>query len=65
MLLINGNPMEKAIGKTILEVLQSEGYQVERVIAELNEEFIPKAKYESTLLQEGDVLEVISFVGGG
>ena len=38
MLWINGNPMEKAIGKTILEVLQSEGYQVERVIAELNED---------------------------
>ena len=27
--------------------------------------FIPKSAYETTVLEEGDSLEVVSFVGGG
>ena len=30
-----------------------------------NGEIVPKAKYDSTALADGDVLEVVSFVGGG
>ncbi|MEF2734888.1 MAG: sulfur carrier protein ThiS [Blautia sp.] len=32
---------------------------------ERNGEIIPKSKYEETLLSDGDVLEIVSFVGGG
>jgi sulfur carrier protein len=36
-----------------------------RVAVELNRDILPKAQYESTMLQEGDVLEIVHFVGGG
>ena len=35
------------------------------VAIEKNGEIVPKALYESTLLKDGDILEVVSFVGGG
>ena len=36
-----------------------------RVAVELNRDILPKAQYQSTLLQEGDTLEIVHFVGGG
>ncbi|UFS71536.1 sulfur carrier protein ThiS [Geomonas sp. RF6] len=36
-----------------------------RVAVELNREILPKADYQGTLLQDGDVLEIVHFVGGG
>jgi sulfur carrier protein len=32
---------------------------------EVNEEIIPKATYNHTILKDGDIVEVVSFVGGG
>ena len=32
---------------------------------ELNEEILPKAEYAETVLKDGDVLEIVNFVGGG
>ena len=36
-----------------------------RVAVELNRDILPKAQYQETLLQEGDSLEIVHFVGGG
>ena len=36
-----------------------------RVAVELNRDILPKAQYQVTLLQEGDTLEIVHFVGGG
>lgn len=35
------------------------------VAVELNREILPKAAYQTTLLQEGDTVEIVHFVGGG
>ncbi|HEU5248769.1 MAG TPA: sulfur carrier protein ThiS, partial [Thermoanaerobaculia bacterium] len=32
---------------------------------ERNREIVPKAAYDSALLEENDALEVVEFVGGG
>ena len=32
---------------------------------ERNGEIVPKAAYGETILQDGDVIEVVNFVGGG
>lgn len=37
----------------------------EKIAAELNGNIIPKSEYESVILKDDDVLEVVSFVGGG
>jgi len=36
-----------------------------RVAVELNREILPKSEYQETQLNEGDVLEIVHFVGGG
>ena len=41
------------------------GYQKNRIAVECNGEILPKVEYEQKILQDGDVLEIVSFVGGG
>ena len=35
------------------------------VAIELNQEILPKSKYQTTILTEADTLEIVTFVGGG
>ena len=64
MLTINGQSVDAA-GKTVAEYLAEAGYNTVRIAVERNEEIVPKAKYAETLLADGDVVEVVNFVGGG
>lgn len=64
MVKINGKP-ENMAGKNIEEMLQMQGFRKEQVAVERNEEIVPKAQYGTVVLEEGDVVEVVSFVGGG
>ncbi len=36
-----------------------------RKAVERNGDIVPKAKYEEAMLEDGDSIEVVSFVGGG
>lgn len=64
MLTINGQSVDAA-GKTVAEYLAEAGYNTVRIAVERNEEIVPKAKYAETVLADGDVVEVVNFVGGG
>lgn len=64
MVKINGEDINAA-GKTLTAYLQEAGYNMQRIAVERNQEIVPKAKYEETILEEGDSVEVVSFVGGG
>lgn len=57
--------VENIAGKTVLEYLNESGYDIKRVAVERNGDILPKSRYESTVLQDGDSIEVVSFVGGG
>ena len=37
----------------------------EALAVELNKNILPKSEYDSTELNDGDVLEIVQFVGGG
>jgi sulfur carrier protein len=50
---------------TVQEYLTSLGIDPRRVAVELNRDILPKAQYETTMLKEGDSLEIVHFVGGG
>ena len=54
-----------AEGQSISAYLADSGYDLRRVAVERNGEIVPKAQYSETVLQEGDTVEVVSFVGGG
>jgi len=64
MVKINGESLDMA-GKTLTEYLSTTSYDCKRIAIEKNGEIIPKAAYESVVLEEGDTVEVVSFVGGG
>ena len=64
MVKINGELLDIA-GKTISEYLSSANFDPKRVAVEQNGDIVPKAQYEQTVLNDGDNIEVVSFVGGG
>ena len=64
MVKINGELLEKD-GKTVTEMLADMNISGQRVAVELNEEIVPKAKYDETVLKDGDHVEVVRVVGGG
>jgi sulfur carrier protein len=64
MVKLNGEQRELS-GKTVTEMLNENGYDPKRVAVELDLEIVPKSQYDSTLLKDGDSVEVVSFVGGG
>jgi sulfur carrier protein len=47
------------------DVVSSLGFKENTYVLELNEEILKKDSYKSTILHSGDVLEVVSFMGGG
>ena len=64
MVKINGVELIVA-GRTVAEYLAESGYDTKRVAVELNGDILPKAQFDSTVLHDGDSVEVVSFVGGG
>ena len=64
MVKINGEELNMA-GKTIAEYLAVTNYDTGRIAVERNGDIVPKDKYGETILQDGDTVEVVSFVGGG
>ena len=65
MVTINGHSIELKSSITIADYLAQNNYKTDRIAVELNETIIPKDSYASTILKDGDVLEIVSFVGGG
>lgn len=62
---LNGKPVEVADGTTLATLLDAQGVNAKRVAVELNRRILPRDEFGSTRLQAGDVLEVVTFVGGG
>lgn len=65
MITVNGVSTPLLCPLTVGEYLDDHQYKRTRIAVELNHEILPKSKYDETTLQDGDVLEVVSFVGGG
>ncbi len=62
---VNGAEKEVRIGMPVSELLQEFQVPLTRVAVERNRRIVPPDLYEKTLLEEGDTLEIVSFVGGG
>ena len=52
-------------GKTVRDVVVQLRLTEGPVAVEMNREIVPRAEHASTLVKEGDVLEIVHFVGGG
>lgn len=64
MVKINGTEFDAA-GKTVAEYLATTNYDPLRIAVERNGDIVFKSRYSETVLEDGDSLEIVSFVGGG
>ena len=64
MVKINGEDTSAA-GMTLSEYLATTSFNPQRIAVERNGEIVPRSMYGEVVLEEGDSVEVVSFVGGG
>ena len=64
MVKINGEELN-ADGKKLTDYLNEYGFDLRFIAVEINEEIVPKNHYDNTVLKNGDIVEVVNFVGGG
>ena len=50
---------------TLAALVEKLGMKPDRVAVELNRDIVPRDRWSQTILNEGDRLEVVHFVGGG
>ena len=62
---LNGEP--RAIGEdaSVTALLAALGLPPRKVAVELNREIVPRSTFDATRLASGDVVEIVTFVGGG
>ena len=61
MVKINGTAADLA-GQTVAQYLAQAGWDAARLAVERNGDIVTRARY---VLEDGDVLEIVRFVGGG
>jgi sulfur carrier protein len=62
---VNGDPRRCAAGLRLDQLLLELGYRPQLVVVEYNGEILPRARWSGQEVQESDVLEVVTIVGGG
>ncbi len=62
---INGEAQPLASQLSMLALLEARGYTTGRVAVELNGDILPRSQYASYIIQAGDRIEIVHFVGGG
>ncbi len=62
---INGKNYDGFDGLSLSELLKNLGLVPAKIAVERNREIVPKSSYGQTIVQNGDVLEIITFIGGG
>ena len=62
---VNGEGRDVEAGSTIAALIDSLGLEQKAVVAQQNDDIVERSAYGGAVLQEGDVVELIRFVGGG
>ncbi|MDQ3337459.1 MAG: sulfur carrier protein ThiS [Myxococcota bacterium] len=62
---INGQARAVNVGMTIEKLIADLGLGDRKVAVERNRTVVPRAEHATTVLADGDHLEVVTFVGGG
>ena len=64
-IIVNGESKEIADGTTIAKLIDSLGVKVQVMAAAVNMEIVKKDKWDTHILNEGNKVELLHFVGGG
>lgn len=63
-IILNGAPHE-TVATTIADLVESLSLDTAKVAVERNLVLVPRSLHATTLLEAGDRIEVVQFVGGG
>lgn len=64
-MVINGETRAIASGSSLADLLRELALDPRTVAVERNLEIVPRSEYATCVLEGGDRLEVVTFVGGG
>ncbi len=64
-ILVNGNSIELAEGVTVEDLLRELGVRRDFTAVALNREVAPKSSYATTVLRDGDRVEIVRPMAGG
>ena len=62
---LNGDPYEISNGTNLNELLNRLKIKKNNVAIEVNGEIVEKNKYPNLILNKGDKVEIVQFIGGG
>ncbi len=65
MICLNGNQVSDCERLSLEDFIAKQNFEKNKIAVEINGEIIPKKDYETVQIKENDVIEVVSFVGGG
>ena len=65
MIKVNGQEEVLTENLTIQDYISRRGYRTNHIAVERNGKIVPKREYADTVLEDGDQIEIVSFVGGG
>ena len=62
---VNGDPRDVRADATVGDLLRELAIKTERVAVELNLEILDRKEFDQRSLNQGDRVEILSFIGGG
>jgi len=62
---LNGEPRDLREGLTVAELVGDLGLRARRIAVEINLDVLPRDDYPRRALCDGDVVEIVQFIGGG
>lgn len=62
---LNGDPHDLPGPLTVSQLLEELKIDPRRVAVEVNLSVLKRAAFDTTIVREGDVVEIVNFVGGG
>lgn len=62
---VNGKDVDFEANKNIIDLLNSYKVDRDRVVVEINFNIVDENQYENYIINKEDIIEIISFVGGG
>ncbi len=62
---LNGKPYELANPVSVSELLSLLALEKSQIAVERNREIVPRSRHGEILLNQGDEVEIVTFIGGG
>jgi len=62
---LNGEAREVSEAMSVANLLREFGLEPRKIAVERNLEIVPRSTYDDVMVESGDRLEIVKFVGGG